>query len=208
MNKSDLITKESTFGIINHWALAISCIVLTISGFGFLFQIQGIGSAFGGFSAMKVVHNWTGVVFTASLLLSMFNWLKESLTFDSDDIGWILTAGGYLSHKAKVPPMHKLNTGQKFFYLTLLVSGFAIAATGFIIWLMPENKSMLVLSHFIHNVSFIVITAFMPVHIYLSTLGNPGTLRIMITGKIPYWWAKKKHPKWVKELEEGHGNRV
>jgi formate dehydrogenase subunit gamma len=206
MQNSDLVRKESAFGIVNHWALALSCIVLTISGFGFLFHIEGIGNAFGGFPSMKGIHNWAGVVFTASLVLSMFNWLKESLTFDSDDIGWILTAGGYLSHKAKVPPMHKLNTGQKFFYLTLLVSGFAIIATGFIIWLMPENKPALVWSHFIHNVSFIVITAFIPVHVYLSTLGNPGTIRIMITGTIPYRWAKKKHPKWIKELEEGRGH--
>lgn len=205
MNKLDLVIKESPFGIINHWALAISCIVLTISGFGFLFQIQLVGDVVGGFSAMKGIHNWAGVIFIVSLVLSMFNWLKESLTFDSDDLGWILSAGGYLSHKANVPPMHKLNTGQKFFYLTLLLSGFAISATGFIIWLMPENKSMLLLSHFIHSVSFIVITAFMPIHIYLSTFGNPGTLRIMTTGKIPYWWAKKKHPKWVRELEKGHG---
>ncbi|MGO9379639.1 MAG: formate dehydrogenase subunit gamma [Dissulfurispiraceae bacterium] len=204
MNNSDLVTKENIVGIVNHWALAVSCIVLTISGFGFLFQMQGIGSAFGGFPAMKGIHNWAGVVFTVSLVLSMFNWLMESLIFDSDDLSWILTAGGYLSHNAKVPPMHKLNTGQKFFYLTLLVSGFAISVTGFIIWLMPEDKFLLVSSHFIHNVSFIIITAFLPIHIYLSTLGNPGTLQIMITGKIPYWRAKKKYPKWVKELEEGH----
>jgi len=206
MQNNDLVRKESTFAILNHWALAISCIVLTVSGFGFLFQMQSIGSAFGGFTSMKAIHNWAGVVFTASLFFSMFNWLKEAITFDADDVGWIMTAGGYLSHKVKAPPMHKLNTGQKFFYLTLLVSGYAIAATGFIIWLMPENKPALVMSHFIHNVSFIVITAFIPIHVYLSTLGNPGTIRIMITGKIPYWWAKKKHPKWVRELEEGRSH--
>ena len=62
MNKSDFLTKENAFGIVNHWALAISCIVLTVSGFGFLFQIQEIGSAFGGFPAMKGIHNWAGVV--------------------------------------------------------------------------------------------------------------------------------------------------
>ncbi len=206
MQNNDLVRKESAFGILNHWALALSCILLTISGFGFLFKIEGIGNAFGGFPAMKAIHNWAGVVFSVSLFLSMFNWLKESLTFDADDIGWIMTAGGYLSHKVKVPPMHKLNTGQKFFYLTLLVSGCAIAVTGFIIWLMPQNKPALVMSHFIHNVSFIVITTFIPIHVYLSTLGNPGTIRIMITGKIPYWWAKKKHPKWIRELEEGRSH--
>ncbi len=206
MKNSDLVRKESTFGIMNHWALAGSCIILTISGFAFLFKIEEIGAIFGGFASMKVIHNYVGIIFAASLFLSMFNWLKESLTFDADDIGWIMSGGGYLSHKVKVPPMHKLNTGQKFFYLALLGSGIGIAVSGLVIWFLPANKAWMLWAHFIHNVCFIIIAVFMPLHIYLSTIGNPGTIQIMITGKIPYWWAKKKHPKWIAEIEEGRGH--
>jgi formate dehydrogenase subunit gamma len=206
MNPNDLVQKASSFERMNHWALAGSCLLLTLTGFAFLFKVEAIGSAFGGFNTMKDIHNWLGVVFSVSLFFSMFNWLKESLTFDSDDIKWIFVAGGYLSHKVKVPPMHKLNTGQKIFYLTLLSSGIAIAVTGFIIWLMPQNRPALVWAHFIHNVCFVVIAAFIPLHIYLSTIGNPGTVRIMLSGKVPYSWAKKKHPKWVSELESGHNH--
>jgi formate dehydrogenase subunit gamma len=206
LNNGDLIRKESTFGIVNHWTLAISCIVLSISGFGFLFQMQSIGNVFGGFGSMKTIHNWVGVVFAASLVLSMFNWLMESIHFDVDDFRWIAAGGGYLGKWAKAPPMYKLNTGQKFFYLTLLGAGIAIIATGFIIWLMPENKPALLLSHFIHNVSFIVIAAFIPIHVYLGSIGNPGTLRIMIYGTVPVWWARKKSAKWIKEVEEGRGH--
>ncbi len=199
-----MIKKANGFEILNHWVLAVSCILLAISGYGFLFKIEAIGSAFGGFPTMKVIHNWLGVAFSVSLFFTIFLYLKEALTYDADDIGWIKVAGGYLSHKVHVPPMGKINTGQKFYYLAILVFGIGISVTGYLIWLFPENRQWLVLSHFIHNVCFIVIILAVPVHIYLSTLANPGTLRIMISGTIPYDWAKKKYPKWIHELE-GHG---
>jgi cytochrome b subunit of formate dehydrogenase len=46
-----------------------------------------------------------------------------------------------------------------------------------------------------------------PAHIYLGSLANPGTLRIMIYGTVPYSWAKKRHPKWIAEVE-GHAHKL
>jgi formate dehydrogenase subunit gamma len=208
LNDRDLIRKETSFGIANHWTLAISCLILTLTGFAFLFHIEVVGKLFGGFPLMKDIHNWIGVIFTVSLFLSIFNWLKESITFDKDDIQWMVAAGGYLGKwwPKHAPPMHKLNTGQKLFYLTLLGCGAGIIATGFAIWLMPGYRALMILSHFLHNVCFIVISAFIPVHIYLGSVGNPGTLRIMVDGMVPVWWARKKAAKWIKEVEEGHAH--
>lgn len=199
-----MIKKAGGFEIINHWVLAISCILLAVQGYGFLFHVEGIGSVFGGFNSMRALHNYLGIAFSVSLFFSMFLYLKESLTYDADDIGWITVLGGYLSHKAKVPPMGKINTGQKFFYLAVLLFGIGISASGYIIWLLPGNKQYILLSHIVHNISFVVLMIAIPAHIYLSTLANPGTLRIMLSGTVPYQWAKKRHPKWVAEVEGGH----
>ena len=199
-----MIKKAGAFEIINHWVMAVSCILLAVQGYGFLFQIEGIGSAFGGFNSMKTWHNYLGIAFSVSLFFSIFMYLKEALTFDSDDIGWIMVLGGYLSHKATVPPMGKINTGQKFFYLAVLIFGIGISASGYVIWLLPGNKQYILLSHIVHNISFVILMIAIPVHIYLGTLANPGTLRIMLSGTVPYQWAKKKHPKWVAEVEGGH----
>lgn len=200
---SEMVRKASTFEILNHWVLAISCILLAISGYGFLFKIEGIAAVFGGANMMKDIHNYLGIVFSVSLFLSIFNWLKDALTFDADDIKWIACAGGYLSKHPKIPPMGKLNTGQKFYYIALLVFGTAIAVSGFIIWLLPGNKTYVLWSHLIHNISFVVLMIAVPVHIYLATIANPGTFRIMIYGTVPYKWAAKKHPKWIQELSHG-----
>jgi len=199
-----MIKKAGAFEIINHWVMAISCILLAVQGYGFLFHIEGIGSAFGGFNSMKTWHNYLGIAFSVPLFFSIFMYLKEALTFDSDDIGWITVLGGYLSHKVKVPPMGKINTGQKFFYLAVLIFGIGISASGYVIWLLPGNKQYILLSHIVHNISFVILMIAIPVHIYLGTIANPGTLRIMLSGTVPYQWAKKRHPKWVAEVERGH----
>lgn len=199
-----MIKKAGAFEIVNHWVMAISCILLAIQGYGFLFHVEGIGSVFGGFNSMKTWHNYLGIAFSVSLFFSIFLYLKEALSFDADDIGWIMVLGGYLSHKVTVPPMGKINTGQKFFYLAVLIFGIGIAASGYVIWLLPGNKQYILLSHIVHNISFVILMIAIPAHIYLGTLANPGTLRIMLSGTVPYQWAKKRHPKWVAEVEGGH----
>lgn len=197
---AEMVKKESGGAILNHWILAISCILLIITGFAFLFHLEGVGSVFGGFETMKTVHNWTGVVFSVSLLITMFQYLGDSLKYDADDAQWFKVAGGYLSHKVKVPPMGKHNPGQKLYYLGIALFGILISLSGFGIWLMKDNSTIMLLSHFVHNLAFIFFIIMVPVHIYLSTLANPGTLQIMLTGKVPLDLARKRYPKWVKAM--------
>jgi len=198
---SEMVRKASTEEIVNHWIMAISCLILIVTGYGFLFQLKGVYALFGGNYAMKVIHNWTGLVFTVSLFATMFNYLRESLTFDADDWAWIKMGGGYLSKSAvKAPPMGKLNTGQKFYYLMILAAGVMIAASGLAIWFIQGNRSLTQISHLVHNLAFILFVIAVPAHAYLGTLANPGTLRIMIYGTVPLEFARKKYPKWMKEI--------
>jgi formate dehydrogenase subunit gamma len=39
-------------------------------------------------------------------------------------------------------------------------------------------------------------------HIYLATLANPGTLQVMISGKVGKTWARHHHPLWWQELQD------
>ncbi|MBI4687277.1 MAG: formate dehydrogenase subunit gamma [Nitrospirae bacterium] len=201
---NNMIRKASAFEILNHWVLALSFFVLMISGFGFLFHLEGLNSVFGSFNQMKAVHNYIGIVFTVSLLLTVFYYLPVSLKFSGDDITWFLKGGGYFSKKTETPPQDKLNAGQKLYYIFILIAGIAIAATGFIMWLRPplaDIRKWILISHFLHNISFDFMVIAMPFHVYLATLANPGTLRIMVYGTVPIEWAKKRHGKWVKRAE-------
>ncbi|MDP3478325.1 MAG: cytochrome b/b6 domain-containing protein [Desulfoprunum sp.] len=197
---AEMVRKSSVGEVVNHWILAGSCIMLIITGYSFLFHIEVISSVFGGFETMKTVHNWGGVVFILSLLVSMVHYLKDAFEYDADDLQWFKVAGGYLSHKVKVPPMGKYNPGQKLYYLGIVGAGIAIALSGFGIWFMKDNVTVMLVSHLVHNVAFCVFVIAVPVHIYLSTLANPGTFQIMVNGMLPLSDAKKKYPKWMKSV--------
>ena len=197
---AEMVRKSSVDEIVNHWLLAGSCILLALTGFAFLFHLDGVAGVFGGYNVMKDVHNWLGVIFALSLLYSMRHYLKDAFEYDADDLQWFKVAGGYLSHKVKVPPMGKYNPGQKLYYLAIVGAGIAIALSGFGMWLMKDNASLMLLSHLIHNIAFIIFVLAVPVHIYLGTLANPGTMQIMINGMMPLDDARKKHPKWIKAI--------
>ncbi len=198
---SEMVRKASPEEIVNHWILAISCLILIVTGYGFLFQLKGVYALFGGNYAMKLVHNWAGLVFTVSLFATMFNYLREALTYDADDWAWIKMGGGYLSKSAvKAPPMGKLNTGQKFYYLMILFAGIMIAASGLSIWFAQGDRTVTQISHLVHNLAFILFVVGVPAHVYLGTLANPGTFRIMVYGTVPLEFARKKYPKWMKEI--------
>ena len=197
---AEMIRKSENDEIVNHWVLAGSCILLIITGFAFLFHLEFVGSVFGGFNFMKTVHNWMGVVFSLSLLYSISHYLKDALEYDDDDVQWFKVAGGYLSHKVKVPPMGKYNPGQKLYYLAVAGAGIAIALSGFGIWLLKGNTTVMLLSHLVHNVAFCIFVIAVPVHIYLGTLANPGTFQIMVNGMVPLETAKKRYPKWMKAV--------
>jgi len=198
---NEMVRKASTEEIVNHWIMAVSCILLIITGYAFLFQLKALGGLFGGFNVMRAVHNWSGVVFIVSLVATMFNYLHESLSMGADDWNWIKMGGGYLSKgPVKAPPMGKLNTGQKLYYLMILVAGILIAVSGFSIWFIQGNRALTQASHLVHNLAFILFVVGVPAHIYLGTLANPGTFRIMVYGTVPVEFARKKYPKWMKEI--------
>ncbi|MGE5750956.1 MAG: formate dehydrogenase subunit gamma [Nitrospirota bacterium] len=198
---SEMVRKASVAEIVNHWILAVSCILLIITGYGFLFQLKPVYALFGSNYTMKVVHNWTGIVFTLSLFGTLFNYLGESLDLSIDDWNWIKMGGGYLTKgHVNVPPMGKINTGQKLYYLAILVAGLGIAASGLAIWLVPGERTLILVSHIIHNLCFVLFVVAVPAHIYLGTLANPGLLQIMISGMVPLEVAKKRYPKWMKEI--------
>lgn len=195
---AEMVRKSSVDEILNHWILAGSCILLMITGFAFLFHLEAVAAVFGGFNSMKDVHNWGGVVFTLSMLYSMRHYLKDAFEYDADDAQWFKVAGGYLSHKVTVPPMGKYNPGQKLYYLAVVGAGLAIALSGFAIWFMKDNGAIMLLAHLVHNVAFCIFVLAVPVHIYLGTLANPGTFKLMVSGTLPLEEAKRRYPKWMK----------
>jgi formate dehydrogenase subunit gamma len=202
--KKGLVQVTDSYERIVHWMVAFSCICLCISGLGMMFQsFNFLGTIVGGLKNLKLVHNFTGLIFAVSLALVIRMWWKEAGVFVfPEDLEWFKTAGGYLWHVDKVAETGKYNPGQKLFFLTVAGFGVVMILTGLIMWFSTGLPTGLVRWMFaLHALGFVVIFAFFFVHLYLGTIGNPGTVQAMITGWVTREWVAKQHPGWLKEME-------
>jgi len=204
--KKGLIKVTSGYERFVHWMLAISCLLLCYTGLGMMYQsLNFFGVIMGGLNGLKEVHEITGLVFGVALVLAIIMWWKEAGIFVfPEDIDWIMAAGGYLWHVDKVPETGKYNPGQKMFFLTIALFGVLMLVTGFFMWFpayFPFGMELFRWTYLLHALGFFVIFAFFFVHLYLGTIGNPGTVQAMITGWVTRNWLKKQHPKWLKEME-------
>ncbi len=202
--KKGMIKATDAFERIVHWALAITCLILCVTGLGMMFQsFNFIGTVMGGLRTLKFVHNYTAVLFTVSLVLAVRMWWKEAGIFEMpQDLNWMMTAGGYLWHVDKVPEVGKYNPGQKAFFLAVAAFGAVMVLTGFIMWFQFLPLGLVVMMYPLHALGFLVIFAFFFVHLYLGTIGSPGSAPAMFSGWVTRAWAKKQHPLWLKEMEE------
>jgi len=202
--KKGYIQVTDSYERIVHWMLALSCLCLCVTGLGMMFHsFNFLGTIVGGLKNLKLIHNFMGLFFAISLILAIRMWWKEAGIFVfPEDLEWFKVAGGYLWHVEKVPETGKYNPGQKMFFLTVAAFGALMFVTGLIMWFPAALPVVLVRWMYpLHALGFVVIFAFFFVHLYLGTIGNPGTVQAMITGWMDRGVLKKQHPGWLKEME-------
>ncbi|HON58547.1 MAG TPA: formate dehydrogenase subunit gamma [Smithella sp.] len=204
--KKKMVKVTSAYERFVHWMLAISCLLLCYTGLGMMYkELNVLGVLFGGLKGLATVHDIMAVVFAVSLVLAILMWWKEAGVFVfPEDWEWIKAAGGYLWHLDHVPETGKYNPGQKAFFLTVAIFGLLMVCTGFFMWYpekFPFGANLMDWIYVLHVLGFVVIFAFFFVHLYLGTIGNPGSVSAMISGKMELPVLRMLHPKWVKELE-------
>lgn len=203
--RKGLIKATDGYERIIHWLLALSCIFLFITGLGLMFRsFNFIGDLMGGMHALKYFHNFTGLVFGVAVILAIRMWWKEAGVLSMpEDLEWMMCAGGYLWHVDKVPEVGKYNPGQKAFFVAVAGCGILMLITGLFMWFPTSFPAWLIrLMYPLHALGFVTLFAFFFVHLYLGTVGSPGSLPAMLTGWVTREWAKKQHPKWLHEMEE------
>jgi len=75
--------------------------------------------------------------------------------------------------------------------------------SGYFMWF-PEgySKGLLQNMYLLHALGFVLIFPFFFIHLYLATIGVPGSAPAMFSGWVTRAWAKTNHPKWLKEIEK------
>lgn len=199
---ANYVDRFNTTDRVLHWLLAIAFFLLVISGLGlYAHTFFGYFDFFGSPQQGILAHKWAGIVFFIASILLFVRHARETCRFDADDALWFSKLGGYLSRKGEEIPQGKFNAGQKLFGIFSVVATVVMGVTGVIIW-EPTffNRGLTQFSLMTHGLFFTLFIMAAIVHIYLASIGNPGTLEGMLWGRVKKIWAKKHASKWYKEI--------
>ena len=193
-----------------HWTVAISWVILAISGLVLLFGKYVVLPLFGYtlFSWLAILsknlHNFVGPVFMVAIVLMFFTYVGRNLP-RLYDLTWLAKGGGMLT--GKHVPSGFFNAGEKIvFWLGLTVFGIVISASGLVLLFpnLDQGRMVMQYANIIHAVTAVLFIAMICGHIYLGTVGLEGAYENMRNdGLVDETWAKEHHEYWYNEVVKG-----
>ncbi|MFC1933613.1 formate dehydrogenase subunit gamma [Chloroflexota bacterium] len=201
---------------ILHWIHGGAFTILFLTGLILFIPQLGILAQD---SWTRFIHRIAAIIFiVVPLIYIPMNWkatfrgIKNAFTWGSDDMEWLRAAPRYyfLSDEKAMPPQPHMNSGQKMWWLMVIVFGLLFLITGLIMWAFKETAPAALLQWmvFIHDVAFIATGCMFFVHIYLSVIHplmrplRTGAWSSMARGKVSAEYAQSHHGKWYEEISK------
>ena len=148
----------------------------------------------------RFLHPWFGVGFVIAWFFQFLNW-RRVMTWTEADTKWVREIRNYAKNEDKLDreDVGFYNGGQKLQFWEIVFGGTALLITGLLMWF-PEvfGRIALAVSYVIHDISALIMLGGIIIHIYLSTVGQPGTLQAMTRGVVTRSWAWTHHPRWYR----------
>lgn len=204
VNKSQLIQRYSASQRINHWIIAITFVLLALSGLALFHPaFYWLSNLLGGGVWTRILHPFIGVlmfVCFAIFAARMFSHNKMS----RQDVQWLKNIGAVLNNdEENVPPAGRYNGGQKLLFFALIFLMLGLLLTGVVMWrsyfayLFPIWGIRL--ASLLHALfAFLIICAII-VHIYAG-IWIKGSVRAMTRGTVTPGWVWKHHRNWWRQL--------
>jgi formate dehydrogenase subunit gamma len=192
-----------------HWVMAISFVVLGITGlimlFGKYVLLPVIGyTLFAWLTALgKNLHNFVAPLFAVSLLIFIVMFIRDNLP-KLYDITWFAKAPGFFA--GKHIPSGRFNGGEKaWFWGGVVVLSLALVGSGAVLLFpnLEQLRSTMQQASVVHMVSAVLVISASLGHIYLGTLGVEGAYQAMRSGYVDEVWAKEHHEYWFNEVKGG-----
>jgi formate dehydrogenase subunit gamma len=194
-----------------HWSVAISFVVLAVSGlvmsFGKFLLLPIIGGTLFGWLtyALKNAHNFAGPVFAVALVVFIFGYVRDNLP-RGDDLKWLANGGGMFG--GEEVPSHRFNAGEKIvFWGGVIVLGLIVVGSGLVLDKLVPGMAYLrgdmQIAQMIHAVASVLMMAMFCGHIYLGSIGMKGAYEGMRTGYVDEAWAREHHALWAEDIRTG-----
>jgi formate dehydrogenase subunit gamma len=204
MSKSHLIERYTTSERSNHWAVAITFLLLAFSGLAFFHPaFFFLTNLFGGGVWTRILHPFIGVLLFGFFVIMAWRFAQHNRITDADR-EWLTHIKDVVINKHEnLPEIGKYNAGQKYLFWSLVVCIPLLFVTGIILWQpyfapwMPVG--LMRIAVLLHAIAAFVSIAGILLHIY-AAIWITGTISAMTRGTVTRSWAKQHHAGWYKEI--------
>lgn len=218
MNKKDgLIVRHSLVELIEHWAIALSGLVLFVSGMFempmanryYLTSIPGLSWS-GDFITSLQIHYAASIVFiTAAVFHIAYHGMlgDRALVPAKGDVKSSLLVIKSFFGKGEEPPFGKYLPEQRLAYAGMAVVIAMLIISGIIktiknVYMPDMNYSLVLWATWVHNIFFVLFLLSVAAHLgALVIKPNRPMVRGIFTGKVRLDYARRRHPLWISEIE-------
>ena len=211
------VVRHGSLELAEHWALALSGLVLLLSG---MFElpmaarykitaIPGFGWS-GDFIASLSIHYVASVIFIAVAFFHLVyhGFLKEQgLLPQKGDLKASVEVVKTFFGKGEEPPFHKYLPEQRLAYLGMAVIIAVIILTGLIktyknVYAPDLSHTLVLWSTWLHNIFFVLFILAFAGHIGAIILKpNRPMVRGIFTGAVRLDYARRRHPLWLAGMD-------
>jgi formate dehydrogenase subunit gamma len=199
------LLRHPVYTRVLHWSVALFFFLALFSGFGIYLPwlFRWFTPIFGGGQLSRIMHPYFGSAFVFFFALQALNWLEPMLWTPADS-RWMRNIKGIVSGDEKMDPPDTgfFNAGQKVQFWEIVGGCIVYLITGIVLWAGAKTfgRMSVAISYVLHDISAIIMLGGIFIHIYLSTIGEPGTFQSMIRGAVSEAWAWTFHPAWYKRV--------
>jgi formate dehydrogenase subunit gamma len=199
------LLRHPVYTRVLHWMVALFFFLALFTGFGIYLPwlFRWFTPIFGGGQLSRIMHPYFGVAFVFFFALQMLNWIAP-MKWTSADTKWMSTLHANVTGKEKLDPPDTgfFNAGQKLQFWEIVGGCILYLITGIILWAGARTfgRWPVAVSYVLHDISALIMLGGIFIHIYLSTIGEPGTFQAMTRGAVSEAWAWTFHPAWYKQV--------
>jgi cytochrome b subunit of formate dehydrogenase/pimeloyl-ACP methyl ester carboxylesterase len=224
MRDKNLVVRHSLIELLEHWSIAISGLLLILTGLFelpiarryFITELPGLAWS-GDFIISLKVHYAASIVFIAASLFHLIyhGFLGERAMIPrKGDLKESLDVIKTFFGKGEEPPFHKYLPEQRLAYLgmaaiiaLLIISG--LMKTYKNIYNPQMSETLTLWATWTHNIGFVLFFLAFLAHIAAIIIKpNRPMIRGIFTGRVRLDYAEKRHPLWFRELESGTASEV
>ena len=201
--KRDELVRYEPATRINHWIVAISFVLLALSGLALFHPaLFWLTNLFGGGPWTRILHPFIGLVMViAFVFLGAKLWHENVM--QPRDWQWLRQIKDVVNNREDaLPEVGKYNAGQKLLFYAIVFCLIGLLLSGIVIWrayfAVYFSVEVIRFASLLHAFCAFVLICAIIVHIY-AAIWVKGSVKAMTRGTVSYGWAWKHHRLWFRE---------